>query len=120
MKKLIEISPLIVGAVIIAILLGLLAAGAFNPPKETVISSSTLTEVVETAKLTTARYIQHGIAEAHIEGGAIGKILYYAIIKPNINLSEITFEIDDNAKNVTATLPKKFERHVHPLSKISI
>ena len=108
MKKLIELSPLIAVALVIAILLCLFATGAFEKPTQTVITSSTLTEVIETAKLTTAQYIQHGVAKAHVEGAENGYILYYAIVKPNIDLTEIKFDIDHDAKVVTAVLPDKF------------
>lgn len=115
MKRLKEYSPFIVVAIVIAILLGLCAASAFEDPKQTVITSSTLTEVIETAKLTTAQYIQHGIAKAHIEGTENGYILYYAIVKPNIDLSEIKFEIDHETKVVTAVLPQEFQFDVELL-----
>lgn len=108
MKKLIEFSPLIVAVIIIATLIGLFAMGAFDVPAETIITSSTLTEVIQTAKLTTAQYVQHGIAKAHIEGKQDGYLLYYAIVKPNVNLAEITYDIDHKAKEVTVTIPEKF------------
>lgn len=107
-KKLLELSPLIVAIVCIAILLGLFAVGALDAPEQTIITSSTLTEVIQTAKLTTAKYIQHGIAKAHIEGKKDGYVLYYAIVKPNINLAEITYEINHEEKKVTVILPERF------------
>ena len=67
-----------------------------------------LTEVIQTAKLTTAKYVQHGIAKAHIDGKQDGYVLYYAIVKPNVNLAEISYEIDHNAKEVTVVIPEKF------------
>lgn len=108
MKKLLELSPLIVAVIIIATLIGLFAMGAFDVPEETIITSSTLTEVIQTAKLTTAKYVQHGIAKAHIAGKQDGYVLYYAIVKPNVNLAEITYDIDHEAKEVTVIIPEKF------------
>ena len=108
MKKLIELSPLIVAIVVIISLLCLFLAGAFDAPQKTTITSSTLTEVIKTAKLTTAKYIQHGIAKAQIEGKESGYVLYYAIVRPNVDLAEITYEIDDDKKIVTVVLPEKF------------
>lgn len=107
-KKLLEFSPLIITAIIISVVIGLFAIGVFDKPQETQITSSTLNEVVETSKLTTAKYIQHGIAKAHIAGKGDGYILYYAVVKPNINLTEIRYEIDDKKKNVTITIPEEF------------
>lgn len=108
MKKIVELSPIIVAVVIIAVLAGLFAMGAFDVPEETIITSSTLTEVIQTAKLTTAKYVQHGIAKAHIDGKQDGYVLYYAIVKPNVNLAEITYEIDHDTKEVTVVIPEKF------------
>ena len=66
------------------------------------------TEVIETAKLTTAKYIQHGIAKAHIEGKEDGYVLYYAVVRPNVNLEDITYEIDNENKKVTVIVPNEF------------
>ena len=107
-KKLLEFSPIIVTTIIISIIIGLFSLGAFDKPKETQITSSTLKEVVETSKLTTAKYVQHGIAKAHIDGKGNGYILYYAVVKPNINLKEIDYEIDYDKKEVTVIIPEKF------------
>lgn len=105
MKKWIEFAPFIAAAVIIAILLGLFAAGAFDDEKETFITSTTLVEIVEVSKLTVAEYVHHGIAQASIEGKDNVYILYYAIIKPRIEVSEIKFKVDNETKAVTVNLP---------------
>ena len=41
--------------------------------------------------------------------------MYYAIVKPNINFSEIVYEIDQEEKIVTAVLPQKFSFDVELL-----
>ena len=115
MKKIYELSPIIVVTIIIAILITMFACGTFDSPKETTITSSTLTEVIQTAKLSTAKYIQHGIAKAHIDGKKDGYILYYAIVKPNVNFTEITYEINHEEKVVFAKLPEKFSFDVELL-----
>lgn len=115
MKKLIELSPFIVVAIIAAILLGIVAAGGFDAPEKTTITTSTLTEVIKTAKLTPAKYIQHGIAKAQIEGKEQGFVLYYAIVKPNIEMEDIQYTIDDVEKKVTVTLPEKYNFEVELL-----
>lgn len=114
-KKLIDLSPLIVAVIIIATIISLFALGIFNQPAETAITSSTLTEVIETAKLTTAKYVQHGIAKAHIEGKTDGFVLYYATVKPSADLTEITYNIDHNKKEVTVFIPNKFSFDVELL-----
>ena len=106
MKKITAYIPFIAAGAIIALLLGLFAAGTFDPPKRTTITTSTLTEMVETDKLTTAKYIHHGIARAKIADKKGGYVLYYAIVKPNIELSEIQYMVDDEAKTVTVILPE--------------
>lgn len=115
MKKIIELSPLIAAAVVIAIMIGMFALGVFDNPEVNIVNSSTITEVIRTAKLTTAKYVQHGIAKSHIEGKADGYILYYAIVRPNVNLEEITYEIDDGTKKVTVRIPEKFAFHIELL-----
>lgn len=115
MKKIHALIPPLVAVIIIVMLIGLATTGAFDAPEETIITSSTLTEVIRTAKLTTAEYIQHGIAKAHIEGTKDGYILYYAIVRANINMAEITFEIDDEQKIVTVVVPETFTFEVELL-----
>jgi hypothetical protein len=67
-----------------------------------------LNEVIQTAKLTTAKYVQHGIAKAHITGKRDGYVLYYAIVKPNIDFNEIYPTVDYETKKVTIKIPKEF------------
>ena len=119
MKKLIELSPLIVAVIIIGTLVTLFATGVFDSRKETIITSSTLTEVIQTAKLSSAKYIQHGIAKAYIDEKEPGYILYYAIVKPNVDLAEITYEIDPEAKQVTVFIPSTFTFDVELLDAVS-
>ena len=108
MKKLVEWSPLIVALVIVSIFACLFALGAFDVPEETTITSSTLTEVIRTAKLTTAKYVQHGIARAYAVGKEEGYILYYAIVKPNVELLEIKHDINEETKEVIVEIPETF------------
>lgn len=107
-KKLLEFSPLIITTIVISVIIALFTMGAFDKPKEIQITSSTLKEVVETSKLTTAKYVQHGIAKAHIDGKDDGYILYYAVVKPNINFKEIDYKIDYDKKEVTIIIPENF------------
>ena len=107
-KKLLELSPLIVAAVIIATIIGLFSIGAFSNPEENLITSSTIKEVIQTAKLSTAKYVQHGIAKAHIDGKSDGYVLYYAIVKPQVDLAEITYDINTESQEVIVTIPNKF------------
>ena len=114
-KKLVEFSPLIVALVIIATIIGLFSAGVFDNPEETLITSSTLTEAIETAKLATAKYVQNGIAKVHIDGKGDGYVLYYAVVKPNINLEEITYDISEEKQEIIIIIPDKFTFDVEVL-----
>lgn len=107
MKKLLKFSPYVIGAIVV-LLIVLIFTGAFDKPKEVTVTTSTLTEVISTAKLTTARYIQHGIAKGHIEGKKDGYIMYYAIVKANVNFEDIKNEINEETKTVTVTIPQPF------------
>ena len=115
MRKLLKLLPVIVGAILIVVLI-MLFSGAFDAPKEVTITSSTLTEVIKTAKLTTAKYIQNGIAKAHIEGKEDGFIMYYAIVKANVDFETIKHEVDEDSKTVIVTLPEKISFDVELLS----
>ena len=115
MKKLLKLLPIIAGAILLVVLI-MLFSGAFDAPKEVTITSSTLTEVIKTAKLTTAKYIQNGIAKAHIDGKTDGYILYYAIVKANVDFEAIKHEVDEESKTVTVTLPDKISFDVELLS----
>ena len=108
MKRSFEIIPFFVVAIIIAILIGLFSAGAFDDAKKTEITSATLIEVIDTAKLSTAKFIQHGIAKSIITGKDDCFILYYATVRLNVDFTEISFDIDNDAKTVKAILPKEF------------
>lgn len=104
MKKMFSYSPYIVLLFVLLIFLGLI----FPQTEEIKITTSTLTEVIKTAKITTAKYIQHGIAKAHIDGKEDGFVLYYAIVKPNVNLNEIEYVVDHDKKTVFVILPDVF------------
>lgn len=107
-KKIKDLSPLIVAVIIVMTLIVLFATGAFDKPKETTITSSTLEEVIKTAELSTAKYVQHGIAKAHIDGKEDTYILYYATVKPKINFEDIKYEIDEDSMKIIVTVPKTF------------
>ena len=115
MKKLLEISPLIIAGLVVLVVVTLFATGAFDAPEETQITSSTLIEVLNAEKLTAARYIQHGIAKSYVEDQNIQYILYYAVVEAYVQLSDIMFEIDNETKIVTMILPEKLEIYVELL-----
>lgn len=115
MKKLLKISPFVAGTITV-ILIVLILVGVFDKPKEVTVTSSTLTEVIKTAKLTTAKYIQNGIAKAHIEGKEDGFIMYYAIVRANVDFEAIKHQVDEERKTVTVMLPEKISFDVELLS----
>ena len=100
--------PLIVATVIIVTLISLFAVGTFDKPKETLITESTLTDMVQSEKLTVAKHIHNGIAKAYVGGKDDGYVLYYAVVRTSVNLDDIRFEIDDDNKKVTAIVPNEF------------
>lgn len=117
MKKILEFSPLLIVALIIAILIGTLSPLTSKDSDKVIITSSTLTEVIAVSNISTAKYIHNGIAQATIEGKFDGYIMYYAVVKPNVDFSEITFEIDDEAKTVKPIIPQDFNFEVEILEE---
>ena len=110
MKKLFDYIPLIIAGMVILLLVVLFIAGAFDAPQETTITSSMLVEMIGAEKLSTARSVQHGIAKAYLESqGKDVYIMYYATVEPYVQLSDVVFAVDNEARVVTVVLPENFE-----------
>lgn len=112
-----EFSPFVAVALIIVLLIIMLRPVSQKDADKVIITSSTLTEVLAVSDLSSAKYIHNGIAQATIEGKFDGYILYYAIVKPNIDFSAISFEIDDKAKTVKPIIPEEFNFEVEILEE---
>ena len=88
MKKLFAFSPLIITVFAIVAFSVAFSLGVFDETTKSDLTTYTLTEIVNTSNLSTAKYIQNGIVSYQKEGKQ-GKILYYAYVKPTIDFSEI-------------------------------
>ena len=117
MKKIKDFSPYFFLVLAIAVCIAIFFPKNPEKPKETNITSATLTEIVKTSKLTTAKFIQNGIANVHIEGKKDGMVLYYAYVRPNIDFDDINYEISNEEKKVTVILPKNFSFDVEMLNE---
>lgn len=96
---------------IIAIgLAGLYRFGFFN--KEDTVSidtSSLLTNAVDIAELSTAEFKYRGIADIYKDENRkklLCRVCYNAVVKAGIDMKNVLFDIDDENKTVTATLPE--------------
>ena len=105
-KKLIELSPLIVVALVAIYLFSVAFHNISSEPEKVLITSSTLKETVNTANLATAKYIQNGICKAYIPDTFDGYVMYYATVRLNVDFAKIDFIIDDVAKTVTPIIPE--------------
>ena len=77
--------------------------------KETIISSSTLTEVVDISELSSAKFVYNGIAEAYKDEKKEKikcRIKYDAIVEAKVNMKDIQFNIDKEKKTVSPVLPE--------------
>lgn len=73
----------------------------------TYLSTSELEKVVSISKLSTAEYVYNGIAEIKDDDGNITQRIYYAsTVRAGIDLTDVTFSIDNDRMTVTPTLPE--------------
>lgn len=98
--------PVILGLVLIG-----LALYRFVLPRKTrvsLVTTSTLTEAVDMATLSTAQFTYRGIADVYADPNRTnvrGHICYAAIVKAGID-EEIRFEIDEANRHVIAEIPE--------------
>ena len=94
---------------IIIVIVAIIFFISLKKGKETIISSATLTDMVDISELSTAQFTYNGIAEVY-ENKEKNKvkcyIKYNSIVKANINMEEINFEINRNNKTVKPILPE--------------
>ena len=75
--------------------------------KTTYISSSELEKVVNISELSTARVRYNGIADITNDKGKIKYHVYYeATVTGNVDMSEISFEVDNKERTVRPILPE--------------
>lgn len=77
-------------------------------PRRELITTSTLSQIVDIDELSTAEFVYNGIVEVPMQKGDIIQqyIAYEAKVKIGIEMNQITFTIDDEAKTVTPHLPQ--------------
>lgn len=95
---------IIVGLVIVGGVFGanLLA----NPGSTQIITSSTLERLVNISKLSTAEFVYNGIADKINDDGSTAYHVYYASsVRASIDMGDIYFDIDEEARTVTPILP---------------
>ena len=73
----------------------------------TYLSTSELEKVVSISKLSTAEYVYNGIAEIKDDSGNITQRIYYAsTVRAGIDLTDVTFSIDNDKMTVTPIIPE--------------
>lgn len=81
----------------------------FKNSKPVVITSSTLTDVIDIAELSTAQFTYNGVVELkHKEEDkkAYGFIKYNTVLKAGIDMHDVKFDIDHEKKTVGVMLPE--------------
>lgn len=106
MKKMIPILLLVVIAVIT---IGLFGPGAIKKISgDNVITSSQLEKAIDISQLSTAEFVYNGVAEKFKENKPEEiecYIAYNANVKVGIQMEDVRFDIDTEAKTVTPILP---------------
>lgn len=100
--KLIVILAIVVVAVVA---IGIPAIrGVTNEP--VFLTTTDLEKVVNVSKLSTAEFVYNGIADKYKDDGSVEfHVKYAASVKAGVDMGQITFEVDDEAKTVRPILP---------------
>lgn len=108
-KKLSRATKIIVVLAIVAVVAAAIAIipGILNSSRlGTTVSEAALKEAVSISKLSTAEFSYNGIAEKQDEEGNVSYYIYYeATAKAGIDMEQIGFDIDQDNKIITVTLP---------------
>lgn len=99
--------PAVIIIVVLAVAGGLFSASLLaNPGSTQIITSSTLERLVNISKLSTAEFVYNGIADKINDDGSTAYHVYYASsVRASIDMGEIDFDIDEEARTVTPILP---------------
>ena len=95
--KMIKLITKVVLLVLLIILVVVVLPTKLRKRKESIITSSTLTKVVDISELSTARFTYNGIAEAYKDESKEKvkcRIKYNAKVEANVDMKEIQFDID--------------------------
>lgn len=91
---------------VVVVVVAATAPAIFSPSKGVTVSEATLKDAVAVSKLSTAEFTYEGIAEKTNDQGDVDYHIYYkATANSGIDMSEISFAIDEAAKTITPSLP---------------
>lgn len=108
--------------VVIVIVLGIAVAFALVGPgrinsldKDDFVTSAQLEKAVDIDELSTAEFVYNGIAEKYKENSdeVEFRISYDATVKAGIKMSDVTFDVDNEAKVVRPHLPEVTVTNIH-------
>lgn len=108
-KKVLLVTPILLGVSLVLLLIIVRVFGFFDKGEEKIITSSTLTEIIDISELSTAQFTYNGIAEIYKDEKQEKVkcyIRYDAKVKAGINMKEVKFEIDNENKTVKPILPE--------------
>ena len=108
-KGLVVFLPILLGILLFVFLLIARGFGAFHKVEPHIITSSTLTDAIDISDLSTAQFTYNGIAELYKDEAKQKikcHIRYSTKVKAGIDMSEVTFDIDDEAMTVRPILPE--------------
>lgn len=93
----------------VVLLVCTLRFGLFSKPgKVTIDASSLLTDVMDVAELSTAEFRYRGIADIYSDENRTQlrcRVCYNSIVKAGIDMKKIQFDVDPEAKVISASLP---------------
>ena len=108
-KRLLIVLPILLGILLFLFLIAARAIGVFHKGETHIITSSTLTDAIDISELSTAQFTYNGIAELYKDEAKQKLkcyIRYSTKVKAGIDMSEVTFAIDDEAMTVRPILPE--------------
>ena len=96
----------ILGVACIVAIFGCIWLFKANTTETHYLSSSDLTEVVEVSELNTVELTYRGIVQkTNDKGKALFNVAYEAKVRAGIDLTQVTFEVDNDTKTVSPVLP---------------
>lgn len=96
--------------------------GPMMTEEPVIITETTLEEMVNISKLSTAKYNYSGIAQYNNEEKqkTICSIKYDAVVKASIDMKDVSFDLDETNKNIYVELPGiEFSAYLQDNSSIS-
>lgn len=108
MKK--KIVLVVVVIIILVIVIGLFGPGVVRKiGKDDIITTAELEQAIDISELSTAEFVYNGVAEKHNEEDPEKidcYISYNANVKVGIQMDDVTFDVDEENKTITPSLPK--------------